>query len=469
MGAALHVLAAAGALLLVLTAREVPAQRAPVAAEGAPADSTRGARAAPVSAAESPAPEASTAPGDAFYRAQREIPVGTHWGIGYEFNLRFSVRERRIYYENFDTARELLNHLAFVRYGVEGTVGRPFIRVGVLDTARLGHGQILSWYDNTPHDAAVTKRGIEAGMNFGRSGFEFIASNLTRLEIVAARVYTKPLLGRAAGLLGEIQVAVSGATDFAPGAGYMHDWLPKDATVRSGRVDGVRYPRPTMYGGDVTVPLVRSDGFELGSYVDVARLRGGGHGGVLALLLTRRIRNSLLTAKYEHREVSDGYRAGYFDGFYERERYSLSEGPGAPDGIWSVGTRYRTILMAESGGPAAWIESRATMPNLMVWGFFVRQYENSRSGWLHLEADTRRIPRVSLHAWYDKWQIQGLGDLLRADNRMSLQGAAAVRVVRNINVLALRRWTFTPVDTDGTRRYVRQRYAEHRVTLRVPF
>lgn len=409
-------------------------------------------------------------PGLLFYRSRREIPFGNNWGVGYELNVRFSLRERKVYHEDLDTARELLNQLAFVRYGVKGRVGSPYVRLGMLDTSRLGYGMVLSYYDNTSLGAKTSKRGLEAGMNFGRGGVEFIAGNVMRVEVVGARAYYQPLKGTVPGKLGELQVGLSGATDFSPGAGYVYETLPVSAPVRSGSVAGQRYPRPTMYGGDATLPLLRREGTTLATYVDVSALRGGGHGGVLALQWTQAVRHSRLVAKYEHREVSDGFRPGYFDGSYEQERFSLSGDPS--DGLWTVGTRYRTTIVSKSGGPAAWIEARGILPNLHIWTFFVRQYRDSKSGWLHVEADNRTIvPRVSVKAWYDKWRIDGARDFLRLDDRASVQGAIAVRVVRNAHLLAVRRWTFVPQrDAAGNiTRYMRVPLAEHRLTLQMPF
>lgn len=461
------------ALAFVMPADAQSRGRAPGTDGGRKAAADTIADGAPTRLASARVPAREATPGvpssATFYRAQREIPLGAHWGLGYDLNVRFSLRERRVYREDLDTGRELFNQLAFVRYGVKGAVGRPYVRVGMLDTARLGYGQVLSYYDNTPLGVPGAKRGMEAGMNFGRAGFEFLTGNLLRLEVMAGRLYFRPFAASRSGRLGGLQLGVSSATDFAPGAGYILESIPQAARVRSGSVDGQRYPRPTMLGADVTLPLLRRDGSELLGWLDVARLREGGHGGVFALQLTQQVRHSRVILKYEHREVSDGFRPGYFDGSYEQQRFSLSEGK--VPGEWTVGTRYRATLASVSGGPAAWLEMRALMPNLMVWSFYVRQYENSKSGWLHLEGDTRTvIPRVSLHGWYDKWNIDGTGDLFALDDRSSLQGAAAFRLVRNINVLALRRWTYTPwVDAAGNRRYARQRLAEHRITLRVPF
>jgi hypothetical protein len=469
------VLAVAGAIALLATVAEARAQER----SGAPnrqggereiVDTVRGraptmAR-TPVSNT-TPASAESERPAENFYRSQREIPLG-NWGVGYE--LSFSLRERKVYREDFDTAKELFNQLAFVRYGHEGVVGRPYIRVGALDTSRLGYGQVLAYYDNTPLGATWQKRGLEAGMNFGRAGFEVIAGNIQRLEVVGGRVYGKPLQGYVGGKLGELQVGLSGATDFAPGAGYTGISIQNEARIRSGSVAGERYPRPTMVGGDITLPLYRRDGTDLLTYVDVGKLRGGGHGGVLALQLTQQVRHSQLIAKFEHREVSNGYRAGFFDNGYERERFVVSGNDGD---LWRpVNTRYRTVLNSVSGGPAAWVETRVLMPRWSIWSFYARQYRDSKSGWLHVELDSRTMfPRVSMHVWYDKWRIDGARDVFRMDDRAAVQAAAALRLYRNAHLFALSRWSFSPL-RDGSGAvvdYATQRYSERRVTLRVPF
>lgn len=476
-------------ILQVLSLALAAGALAPVAAvaqeRGGPGDDSRGklpvdsARGGASSAATSgaaaavepqPAAPAEARPSDNFYRSQREIPWG-NWGFGYELSIRFSLSERRVYSEDFDTPREILNQVAFIRYGMEGAVGRPYIRVGALDTSRLGYGQVLAYYDNTPYGSTSPKRGLEAGMNFGRAGFEVITGNLERLEVVGARGYVKPLRGLVGGKLGDIQLGLTGATDFAPGAGYTEMGLPQGARVRSGSVAGQRYPRPTVYGGDVTVPLIRREGTELLTYSEVARLRGGGHGGVLALQITQQVRHSRLIARIEHREVSNGFRPAYFDHTYEQERFAIIGGE-PTDLARPVNTRYRLTLNSISGGPGAFAETRLMMPRWSIWSFYARNYRDPRSGWLHVELDSRTaLPRVSAHVWFDKWRIDGARDLLRLDDRAAIQAAAAFRLYRNAHIFALSRWSFVPEsDPNGVvTGYRTNRYGERRVTLRVPF
>lgn len=408
---------------------------------------------------------------DYLYRTAHERSFGKfdQFGVAYDISVRVSVRARRMYLEDFDTPRELFNQLAYVRYGHKGVQGTPYLRVGVLDSSRLGYGQVLAWYDNTP-SSVHPKRGAEGGMNFGAAGVEFVAGDITRLGVMGARSYAFPFAWSERPRLSRVQLGFTSAADFTPGAGYIGPAIPRTAEVHATSVNGLFARRPSLVGADVTVPLVVNADRELISYADLAHLKGGGSGGVLALQLTETIRHTRVVLKTEHRMVGDRYRPSFFDAGYEAERWSL--GGAAGDSLRSVGTRYGAVMGSVSGGNAAYGEMRATTPRMMLWTFYQRVYNDSKSGWAHVEADSRTIiPRVIAHVWYDKWRIQGGNDLLKLDDRSAVQAALAGRIVRNMHLLVINRWTFAPVrDEHGTiMRYQTVRSGQRRLAFQMPF
>ena len=439
----------------------------------APADSSVSAPSAPgiTAASGTASADAGDARPNYFYRSAHEVPVGNNFGVAYDLSIRFSLRERRLYREDFDTPRELYNQLSYVRYGRKGQIGVPYIRLGVLDSSRLGYGQVLAYYDNTPQSAINPKRGLEAGMNLGFAGMELIAGDITRLQVVGARVYGRPFASLGESRVSHIQLGATAATDFAPGAGYNGGALAAGALVHSGSVNDVVYARPTVFGADITVPLLRDDTKEISTYADLAQLKDGGHGGVLALqLYLPRVRHSSVLFKAEHRIVGDHYRPSYFDGYYETERFQL--GGSSSDALRSVNTRFATTLGAKSWGNAGYGEIRAITPRLSMWTFYQRLYGDSKSGWAHVELDSRTIvPRVAAHVWYDKWSIQDGSDLFHFDARSRFQAALGARLYRHAHYLLVSRWEFVAErDYKGDAiRWIPQRSTERRITFQLPF
>src|SRR5205814_4806081 len=97
-------------------------------------------------------------------------------GIGLDADLRLSTQHLQLYKEDWNSLEDVLNVIRYLRYGERQGETRAYVRVGALDAARLGYGQIVFNYHNSlGRDSR--KRGLELELNDGLVGVEAIYSN----------------------------------------------------------------------------------------------------------------------------------------------------------------------------------------------------------------------------------------------------------------------------------------------------
>ena len=107
--------------------------------------------------------------GDPYYtfRFRPEIAIG-NFGAGLDLNLEFD-QEGNLRKENFLTTSDYLSIIRYLRWGRKHDP--LYIRVGALDYATLGYGNIMYLYNNSPSFDARTI-GIVADVDMETWGIE---------------------------------------------------------------------------------------------------------------------------------------------------------------------------------------------------------------------------------------------------------------------------------------------------------
>ena len=175
-------------------------------------------------------------------------------GIGLNVNLLYNTESGAIRSEDWDSGYDYFRLIRYIRWGKK--YDPVYARVGTLDAARLGHGFIVNYYTN---EASYDNRkiGLAFDLDFGRFGFETIASNMGRAEMIGTRGYYRPLLGI---------VDAPVIKNFAVGATIVRDFDP-DSWANSD--DGV-----SVYGFDFELPLIKSGILNSMLYYDWAQIKG---------------------------------------------------------------------------------------------------------------------------------------------------------------------------------------------------
>lgn len=221
---------------------------------------------------------------------------------------------------NIKTAASLyLPIITYIRYGYKGDP--LFLKLGQIENVSLGTGMFFNQYSNTSlSDTTLLGAVLDVDgrlFNFPYIGFEAIVGNLSHFDTMGGRLYIRPLAFVNFPIIKDIQIAGSYAVDNMPGL-YEDDIAFNPGTV-------------SMYGADVMIPLLSIQqaaltlfgdaGFQP-SPEDVEQLsigyRVGFDGHIFNIL------------KFEANLMfpTQGYRPGYFNASYDRDKREIYESAG---------------------------------------------------------------------------------------------------------------------------------------------
>ena len=319
-----------------------------------------------------------------------ELAIGK-FGMGLNVNLLFNTETGEIRAKDWDSGYDYARMIRYLRYGRKNDP--VYTRVGTLDAARLGHGSIINYYTN---EASYDERkiGLAFDIDFGMWGFESVASNLGRAELIGGRAFFRPLRG-----VTDIPII----KNLAVGGTFARDFDPDAYT---GTDDGV-----SVFGLDVELPLLRAKMAYSTLYYDWAKIDGYGNGhsfGIMAGL--RNIGGMIaLHARLERRLLGKKFIASYFDAFYEVQRYQ-------PFGDTAI-RKHETLkdITEETKGVFGELQGGILNNTVRLIGMFSRLDEQKKSGIMHFAADAPNIPMVAAHATYDKINIETVEDVFTLD------------------------------------------------------
>ncbi|MCF7940557.1 MAG: hypothetical protein K9M84_03010 [Spirochaetia bacterium] len=220
-------------------------------------------------------------------------------------------------------------YLPLIRYVRYGFKGDPlYARFGELDSVTVGTGIFVNRYTNTALQPDIRLMGAQFDIDgelfgFPYIGFETFISDLSAYNLMAGRVYTRPLAFISFPLLHDIQVGASYATDLDPDA-YGH-FTDAAATAPD---------QVLMYGADIMMPVLDMGLFGLTLYGDLAfqqkdetpvkAYRTGLMGDIVGFIRYR--------ADVTFPE--SGYQPDYFSKKYDLDRYQPYENSIAVDNLY---------------------------------------------------------------------------------------------------------------------------------------
>jgi len=236
---------------------------------------------------------------------------------GGEDGDEFEIREEDWEVGDFEEFLEVyLPKFRYLRWGVKGDP--LFALFGGFSSATLGTGFLVNNYSN---ELFVPDFRIFGGMldfdgalvGFPYLGIESVIGNVAALDVMGARVYTRPLAGLSLPLLPALEIGGTVVTDQDP---FYH--LERDPDAPQGLSGDEIY----MWGLDVMQPILQTDAVTLDAFGDLSfqKDRKGGMVGVGG----RAARIVLYGAQV--RAVEDNFVPSFFDGTYDRrraERYAI--------------------------------------------------------------------------------------------------------------------------------------------------
>ncbi len=323
------------------------------------------------------------------------------FGVGLNINLLYDTSTGGLRSKDWDSGYDYLRMLRYLRYGFK--LDPFYARIGTLDAARLGHGFIVNYFNN---EASYDSRkiGLEFDLDFGRFGFETIASNVGRSEVLGTRGYVRPLHGMQLPIINRFAIGLSFARDFDPDA-----WSNSD--------DGV-----SVYGFDLELPLLKSRVFNTILYFDYAKIRGyssieeqtRSFGSGSAVGISSGLGNLLglieISARVERRWLGKEFIASYFDPFYEVQRYAIHGADTLHKADYLLG------IQEETRGVFGELYGNVLGNKVRLLGQLERLDKQPNSGRMHLSADAPDlIPVIAARATYSKMAVETIGDVFTLD------------------------------------------------------
>jgi hypothetical protein len=394
-----------------------------------------------------------------------------NFGVGLDLNLYVSSKDQSIRWQELQRGR----FIRYIRYGNKGS--DTYVRLGILDYARLGHGSILYNYRNSP---SVDNRriGAELDLDFGKFGFESVYGDLTASSVLGMRGYVRPLqFTKAASIpvLGGLEVAATYATDLRSDASdTAYNSIPPSPILWSS-APGLLFGSKMNSGGlsiigfDLGLPLLRLPMIDMTLYYDYSKIIDFGSGMAVGLETNFSGLGLIkVFTKFERRFAqTDHYLPSYFDAFYELERYTLTVDTG--NVVTKFSSKAQLLANIKSPGPGYFgsllIDILGT---LQVNGSYQRLDLDPNSGILHLGTNTgEKIPLIFVSAGYDKKYITSNKDVFTLDDRSLLYAEIGYKPYPFMIVSTIYTWTFAPEkDTDGN---VTGYKPQKRITPKVSF
>jgi hypothetical protein len=203
----------------------------------------------------------------------------------------------------------------YIRYGYKGDP--LFVKLGSIEDGTLGNGFIMNNYDNTLFMPELRIFGLAFDLDgslfkFPYVGLETFVGNVARFDVIASRLYFRPLAFLSTPIIKDLQVGGTFATDTRPGL-----YEP-----------GSPYLTPVfLYDADLRLPILTAPAASLAVFSDLAYLgNNGSMGGMVGL--GGRLFGFLLYG-VQARFLQDDFVPVYFDSTYDlfrKDKYDVATG-----------------------------------------------------------------------------------------------------------------------------------------------
>ncbi|MCK5149213.1 hypothetical protein KAR48_20835 [bacterium] len=384
-------------------------------------------------------------------------------GFGLNIQLLYNTETGKIRTMDWNSPSDYARLIRYIRYGHKGD---PFYtQIGALDRARIGHGYLMNFYRNQIN-YDERKIGLITDTDLGAFGFESLTSNLGRFEILATRVYARPIWNSRIPIL----------KHFAIGATYITDQDPDAHTATSNEV--------STWGIDIELPLIRSMGFNSMIYADHASFVEYGSGQALGI--SAEFDGILGLAKFgiafERRWMGAQFVPNFFGPFYEVHRFAPQDelinhfeslggdttGLGLTPG--SIMTTKHAMLPMMQQRRKGWYGGLYVdlLHIVKAVGTYQKIDDMPNSGELHLDILlSRSIPFIAAEAGYDKIGMDKLKEIFKLDESSVAWLGLGYKINPYMLIFVDYIWNFKWDEKSG--RYKSQERFQPRIAFRYNF
>lgn len=357
------------------------------------------------------------------------------FGVGLDLRLDFTP-DGNLRKENFNEFSDYLSIIRYVRYGNKND--DFYARLGALDYSTLGHGSIIYLYNNsTSFD--TRKVGVELKVDLEKFGGEFLYSSFGESGVVGLRGFYRPLLENSLPILNKLEIGASFVTDLNKYSGVLNGVYNFAEDKFSPTADE---GSTTIMGLDIGLPLVKSDFVTLQFYLDYAKIVDFGSGAAAGIMADFNLSSLVnVRTKLERRWNGKNYLPGYFNQFYEIERFELDKKSGV---VNSKVQLLKNLNTAENGFYGEMLIR--ILGTFDIVGSFQKLDKVSNSGILHLYTDI--LPENSTlvaRAGYDKINIENTKDLFTLNDRSYFYTELGYKPMPYLIASVVYHWNFAPV------------------------
>ncbi len=392
------------------------------------------------------------------FRFRPEIAFGK-FGMGLDLNLEFNGDGIRT--EDFKTVSDYLAIIRYIRWGHKHDP--LYIRVGALDYATLGYGNIMYLYNNSPSFDARTI-GLSFDFDTGKFGVETVYSNLAEAGVLGVRGFVRPLKFTAASgipIISGLEIGASYATDLNNNAGILGGYTDANGSF----VDTLTTDKPQIVSADIGLPIFNNSIFDARLYYTYTKILNYGQGQAYGLLFNMNFPILNIRMKFERTMNGKQYLPSYFDALYELDRFSYS-GNGVTSKLASLQNASEDDNNGWYGGLLVKV-----LGTFDIRGSYQRLEKSPNSGLLHLGTEVAPSGMPFLfRAGYDKTNIGGETEIFKLDDRSLFFTEIGYKPYPFLIVSMVYKWTFQPVydANDTIISYETQKRVEPRVSFVYP-
>jgi hypothetical protein len=342
--------------------------------------------------------------------------------------------------EDYDTASDLLSMVRFVQYSEKQARGYH-ARVGDIDRAEIGYGQLVSRYRNTL-SLDEPQTGLILDRNETDYQVEGVVSSLTAPRVYGVRAAYQPFLSDSTSRLQRASFGVTLAGDLSKearlvnpernGLPFFEGEAPLAADTLGLRRAVTVLPL-TMLGVDAGVPIPTDRVDALEAYAELGHILGLGGGLGLGLQAEHELERVRVKGWVEQRLLGPEYIPSYFNSRYEHDRIrsatvTLADGTE----LEAVNTKRNELYSRDAVelGSYVGVDIRYTR-HYRLRCTFEHSWTRGESGWFEFEfrATDPDLP-FQVRYVYDRVNMDGFADVLTGSARNGLTRLELTYLVR---------------------------------------
>ncbi len=234
---------------------------------------------------------------------------GVGLDVNFEFDSSWSLRTTE-----WNSVQAVLSKIRYLRWGNKGT--KPvYAKIGQIADATIGNGFIMWNYANNVNYPNIKKLGIALDLDFDYVGIETFVDNIWDFDIIATRLFARPLFGSQIPVIDMLELGGSFVADLDP----LNPIPPTNSPYQFS--DDPNSKPVFEVGTDLRVPLVNLQPvFNMVFFGDFAYILNKGTGESIGFFGNV---VSLVPYRFEVRFLQPKFLPSFFDSLYDLQKYRI--------------------------------------------------------------------------------------------------------------------------------------------------